>query len=246
MGFWETNLAVVRECYPGLAEQLLAHDDEEGPELRVEAAGTGEPNLRAEGLHVHSPRDPDREGRRLAEAALAEAALAGASGPVIVLGFGLGYAASAASELAPQRPIIIVERRKAILRKALESRELRDFLRRGRLIFVLGGEPSGLTGVLGAVSGRAPGKSALLRNRALMQLDADWYAEAERHIGAWTAKDEVNRATLARFGKRWVRNLAANLGSIRDIPGLRGLEGILPGDIPALLVAAGPSLDRLI
>ncbi|MDR1373346.1 MAG: DUF115 domain-containing protein [Treponema sp.] len=52
-------------------------------------------------------------------------------------------------------------------------------------------------------------------------------------------------ATLRRFGKRWVRNLAVNLEAIRDLPGIAGLAGILGGRYPALLAAAGPSLDKI-
>jgi hypothetical protein len=51
-------------------------------------------------------------------------------------------------------------------------------------------------------------------------------------------------ATLRRFGKRWVRNLAVNLEAIRDLPGITGLAGILEGRCPVLLAAAGPSLDE--
>jgi hypothetical protein len=53
-------------------------------------------------------------------------------------------------------------------------------------------------------------------------------------------------ATLRRFGKRWVRNLAANREAIRDTPGVSELFARLsPLPFPALLVAAGPSLDLL-
>jgi hypothetical protein len=53
-------------------------------------------------------------------------------------------------------------------------------------------------------------------------------------------------ATLRRFGKRWVRNLATNREAIRDLPGVSRLFARLsPLPFPALLVAAGPSLDKV-
>ncbi|GHU97536.1 hypothetical protein FACS189483_03790 [Spirochaetia bacterium] len=258
---WENNIQVIGELYPGLAE-LLAADaagngegqaaspgdgngsvgDSPAADIRVEAAATGEPVLTIGGKYVHSPRDPVREGRRAAEA------LEAGEGPVVVLGFGLGYAAEAV-----QRPVIVVERRKAVLRAALENRDLREFLSTRKIVFVLGGESSGVTGALRLFEG----KPDILRNRTLMALDEDWYADVERHIHTWAAKDDVNQATLRRFGKRWVRNLAINMTAIRDAPGIAGLAGCLAPSagtgiqgtanraVPVLLAAAGPSLDRI-
>jgi hypothetical protein len=242
---WESNIQVIRELYPGLAERLTADATGKGDEpsagdgdIRVEAAVTGEPVITIGGKYVHSRRDPAREGRRAAEA------LEAGEGPVVVLGFGLGYAAEAV-----RRPVIVVERRKAVLRAALENRDLREFLSTQRIVFVLGGESSGVTGALRLFEG----KPGILRNRTLMALDEDWYADVERHIHTWAARDDVNQATLRRFGKRWVRNLAINMTAIRDAPGIAGIAGCLatpatdrrPAPAPVLLAAAGPSLDRI-
>jgi hypothetical protein len=165
-------------------------------------------------------------------------------GPALILGFGLGYAAEAAAERAPGRPLVVVERRREILKKALEVRNLDRFLSENRIVFVVGGSGEAVSGALSLFespggTGNAP---EILRNRALMELDADWYAGIEGRVRAWTSRDDVNAATLRRFGKRWVRNLARNLEAIRDIPGIKRLEGVLAG-VPVFLAAAGPSLD---
>ncbi|MDR1420335.1 MAG: DUF115 domain-containing protein [Treponema sp.] len=243
MNYWESNLTVLREKHPGLAEQLEAGTSGSGGAVRVETAASGDPTLTVGTLRIHSKRDPLREGTRLAEA------LEEGTGPIAVLGFGLGYAAEAAGQRFPDRPLIIIEYRREILRKALESRDLGSFLSERKLVFILGeGSPSG-TGktrpdaVITALR-LFGGKPVPLRNRALTSLDEAWYAEAERHIQTWVSKDEVNRATLRRFGKRWVRNLAANMEAIRNAPGISALSDCLSGTgIPALLVAAGPSLN---
>ncbi|MDR0378174.1 MAG: DUF115 domain-containing protein [Spirochaetaceae bacterium] len=213
--------------------------------LRVEAAASGEPTLALGELRIHSKHDPRREGKRLAET------LEEGSGPIVVLGFGLGYAAEAAGERFPDRPLIIIEYRPRILAMALESRDLRLFLSERKLAVILGEEPGaggGKTRPAAVIEALRlfEGKPVLLKNRALASLDADWYGETERHIKTWVSKDDINRATLRRFGKRWVRNLAANMTAIRDAPGIAALAGCLSGTgVPALLAAAGPSLDRL-
>jgi hypothetical protein len=78
-----------------------------------------------------------------------------------------------------------------------------------------------------------------------MALDEEWFGRAEKQIEFHRSKDEVNRNTLKKFGKRWVRNLAANMEAIRDIPGVELLSSCLPPEMPVLLAAAGPSLDEI-
>jgi hypothetical protein len=242
---WDTNIRILKARYPGLAEELN-REPESPRKIMVEKSAAGDPTLIIEGLHVHSPRDPVREGRRLASALTGD-------GPLVVLGFGLGYAAEAAAGAKPERPLIILERHGAVLKKALETRDLGEFLRDRRLVFILGGAGEGITGALGLFGG-PPGEEKppeLLKNRALMRLDEAWYAGVESHIRTWVSREDVNLATLRRFGRRWVRNLARNMEAIRDLPGISRLAGCLAAGTgassgpPVLLVAAGPSLDRV-
>jgi hypothetical protein len=167
------------------------------------------------------------------------------------LGFGLGYTAEAIREKAGNRPIIIVERHKSVLKKALETRHLVSFLSKDPIIFVIGEAPDGVIGALHICESleRHTGKSSapcLIRNRALMKLDEDWYAEVERHSNTWISKEDVNMATLRRFGRRWIRNLVHNMEAIRDLPGVGRLRMCIDSTIPVFLAAAGPSLDGIV
>jgi hypothetical protein len=202
------------------------------------------------GRHVHSPRDPLREAERLAEFLAGQGGGVQSGGrrpggaPIVVLGFGLGYGAEAAAKAAPGRPLIIAESRRDVLRKALEERDLSRFLSENTLAFVVGGNgESAIQAALGLFP--APVPPAIIRNRALMAADEAWYAGVEQGIRSYTGRGQVNSATLRRFGRRWVRNLAANLAAIRDLPGIARLAGVLAGQgIPVFLAAAGPSLDQ--
>ena len=135
MSFWESNSEILREQYGGLLEEitsqkgdLLSPDD-----FKTEITPSGEPSLCVKGIYVHSPRDPLREGQRLAQTADS------GNGPVVVLGFGLGYAAQAVAEIASAscRPVIVVEKYANLLRTAMELRDFRDFLSKNRIIFVM-------------------------------------------------------------------------------------------------------------
>ena len=231
-------MAVLKQVFPLLAERLSRAEDTST--LKVEAADSGVPTLVIDGLYIHSKRDPVREAERLVEAVTGEEGT-----PALVLGFGLGYIASALAGKFPARPIIVVEKQNAVLKMALEVRDLTEFLARKQLAFVL--DIDGVDGALSLFEG-VPGVPPLvMRNRALTGLDGEWYAGVENKITAWNTRTNVNRATQKRFGKRWVKNLSKNLPAVRDIPGISCLEGILKNrDIPVFLAAAGPSLDQAI
>ncbi|MDR1931166.1 MAG: DUF115 domain-containing protein [Treponema sp.] len=252
--YWEKNLAVLRSRYPGLAEELMREGEESGGNRLVELSPPGDPVLTINGILIHSKRDPRREADRQAEALLSSRP--GGSGPALVLGFGLGYGAEALVsrlERNPSQPLIVVEKDPGLFRLALKTRDLRGLLAPGNLVFIVGGSPGGVTGALGLLEkSGSGGRPLILKNRALASLSAEdeaWYAEAERRAETWASRDEINLATLNRFGKRWTGNLAANLPVIRDIPGVARLGGILaPGKsrgIPVFLAAAGPSLDSI-
>jgi len=270
---FEKNKEVLIKHYGGLLEEITSGgDDVLSPEdIKIETTPCGEPSLCVKGIYVHSRRDPVREGQRLAQAADLR------KGPVVILGFGLGYAAQAASCAAIKtgQPVIIVEKYKNLLLKALELRDLSGFLSESRIIFVTGGTGEGITSALAVADELAPADAdgdekkavSVIRNRALAALDEEWYNAVEERIRTWTMRDEVNAATLKRFGRRWVRNLSRNMDAIRDCPGISRLAGLAAGTnstagtdsaasdtsaaakeraLPVFLAAAGPSLDKIL
>ena len=238
----EENILFLRNHFPDLAlylekQESLSPGSPADDSIAVVDTPSGIPSLTVNGRYVHSPRDPLREGVRAAEA------LPEGDGPIVAFGFGLGYAATAAAERFPRRPVILVERRVSVLRAALETRDLRQFLSTHRVVFVLEstGDP---VGALGAALRLFEGRPEILRNRALMALDEEWFCGAEKQLNFHISKNEINRNTLRKFGKRWIKNLAANMEAIRDWPGVELLSSCLPPQMPVLLVAAGPSLDE--
>ena len=253
MSFWERNREILIKQYGGLIDEIIYEEDALSPEdIKTETTPSGEPSLCVRGIYVHSPRDPVREAQRLVQAANS------GNGPVVVLGFGLGYAAQAAAEFG--RPVIVVEKYGNLLRKAMELRDLTDFLSKNRIIFVVGGNGGGITSALGIAGELLPAQNAgeknnpsIIRNKALTSLDEQWYRTVEDKIRTWTMKDEINMATLKRFGRRWVHNLSRNMSAIRDYPGISCLADLATAKskaggesaaLPVFLAAAGPSLDK--
>ena len=189
--YFSQNMAVMEKIFPLLAGEISKAKD--GSELKIETASSGAATLLLGGVYIHSKRDPEREAERLVEAG----GTSGGESPALVLGFGLGYSALALTKKFPDRPIIIVEKRVDILKKALEIRDLRPFLSRRQLVFVLDSE--GVTGALALFRSNPGVPPLVLWNRALTSLDEEWYATAEDKIRTWNSRTNVNRATTRRF-----------------------------------------------
>jgi hypothetical protein len=235
------NLAALRVQFPALAE---AAGGWESCGVTVYAAANREPSALVNGRHIHSPRDPRHEASRLAGACLGEGnSRSEQDAAIVLLGFGLGWTAEAVMRLDGQSPLVpplvIVEKRRELFRAALETRDLSALFMRKNLVFVISEDSRAVLAGLEVVKKTGP----VIKNRALCELDSDFYGEVERLLETWASKDRVNRATQEKFGKLWERNNKRNLVHLRDLPGVRYFAGKLP--FPALLVAAGPSLDNL-
>ena len=269
MSYINKNREVLLNQYTGLWEEINSKsDDDELKDIIVETAKTGDPVLRITGMYIHSPRDPLREGQRLAQAC--GESVGGEKKVVVILGFGLGYAAQAAAEMG--HSVIVAEKHKSLLIKALELRDFSEFLGKNRIMFVIGGSGEAITSALSIANEIVSGGDTsakkivpyIINNKALTGFDEQWYKQVEEKIRSWTARDSVNMATHRRFGRRWVRNFSRNMSVIRDYPGISRLSNFVAAQIasqphpvfltaaeaanqplPVFLAAAGPSLDKI-
>ncbi|MDP3176497.1 MAG: DUF115 domain-containing protein, partial [Spirochaetaceae bacterium] len=202
--------------------------------LEIVPTPSGEASARtSDGKLLHSSRAPREEATRLAAAAIAPG-----DDIVVILGFGLGYSAEACFDAGLER-VLVLESSAASLRAALEIRELDRLVSREGLAFIVGGDPEAAISAL-ELSGAV--RAALIRTKLRVDAEPAWYGRAAAAVERWNAKGAVNEATLRRFGKLWVRNLSRNLELSATESGVDELLGVAAG-IPALVLAAGPSLD---
>src|SRR5204862_8368255 len=128
MGDLETNLAAVGARAPGRASAIASATP---LDAAIEAAGSGEPTLAADGVLLHSREYPAREaklwaGRHRAQLEIEQVETA------VVLGFGLGYHLEALAAVWRGR-LVVVEPDDRLLRTALAVRDLRTVLARVEL-----------------------------------------------------------------------------------------------------------------
>ena len=248
------NVNDLDEFFPGLAAELSDEKLNSLPrtlgadEIKIEETSSGQKTMLIKGVYLHSPRDPLHEAKRLAQTALNE--IQDENIPLLIMGFGLGYSAEAATMISPKRPVVIVEKHPEILWAAVEARDLKKLLSENRIVFALGDDQDAARSALALFENTLNGGfPPCIKNRALINLDAEWYAAVESGIKTWLPRKDVNKATLKHFGKRWMKNLSHNLPAIRDRPGILALGGMLntnksnENKIPVFLAAAGPGLD---
>jgi hypothetical protein len=222
-------------CHPQ-TDRILEMSPE-GP-ARVHLADTpsGHPTATLDGVFLHSRYDPRRDAAVQVEKEIDPTATA-----VIVLGFGLGYGTEAARSRFPDLPLLVVEPNVDVFRAALSGRDLSPLLSDRRVFLHVGSSPESLASLLESLPLAKPG---FLRLRPSLENDPAAYRAAEEVVRSWLLRRDINVNTLNRFGRLWVRNLARNMRSFLEYPGVAPLAGLFTG-IPALVVAGGPSLDAI-
>lgn len=207
------------------------------PTLEQTTTRSGATSLRYGERYLHSSIDPEREATRLA------AEIGGERRPDLLFCFGLGfgYQIEAIRREHPTLPIVAVLADGEELAVAAAAHDSAWWERWGpdRLIDIE--EPSMIRELIGRYGAFSPHIVALPGFRAVFS--AQW-SSAAGAIATWRSREQVNRNTLRRFGKRWVRNTIHNLARYGIVPGIDGLEEIA-ADVPAVVFGAGPTLDEV-
>ncbi len=239
-GTLEKNLAAIARQDPRLADTIRATP----PRADIEFVETPEgPSARiAGGALLASGRAPATEGERLASSVdVAE------HGVVCVLGFGLGYHARALGERMRKTGVVLCcEPDLGLLRAVLERVDHSAWIESTNLAFLTDPDdgPSisrALSGVEGVI---ALGFTFLTHppSRARLGDDADRFVRTV--TGALKALRTTIVTTLVQGGTT-LRNAAMNLDHYAACGGIAELAGACEGR-PAVVVAAGPSLERTI
>ena len=227
----ERNLVRLRRRHPRLAA-VVAGADRAGIE-RVEGP-RGAATLAERGRLLGSAYDPSEEGRRQA-AALAE----GRTDLVVSIGFGLGHHLE--SLLREQRaPVLVYEPSPARLRAALESFGELPWLDAPALHWAAD---------LGELGERfaalyAPGLAVkFFVHPSVQALDPQSARAAAERIARVKDAAELMANTRASMMEAWAVLAVENAPHIVATPGLAPLAGAFAG-VPAVIAAAGPSLER--
>lgn len=236
MGLLERNMALLRERFPGVHDRVAAAADDGSVEAVETAGGDFVPAVVRDGkrLFVHSRFDPRKEAERFIGGIDA-----GEYDLFIVSGFGFGFhAEELLGRMGGDSILLVIEKSPLMLRKALGCRDLSGLLSDERLLLLI--EPTE-DEIAGALRGKSSRRSSLVLHRGSHQTEPDYYSNMQEIARSYLSTKEVNIATLAKFEKVWASNIARNIGAFVASPGANRFFGQF-GGIPAIVVAAGPSL----
>jgi hypothetical protein len=197
---------------------------------------TGLPAGQFDGISLCSRHDPIRESERIAGGRDKKARAA------LFLGFGMGYQVEAYLKATEDIPLIIVEKEKILFEEVSQIKDLSSLINSGRVFFFLEANPEDLTSFFRE---KQISRFDIIPHSTLFTKDREYYEEVKHVANRWLDRREINMNTLNRFGRLWIRNLAANLPLLARGEALSRLKDKFNGR-PALLVAAGPTLEDIL
>ncbi|MCF7913639.1 MAG: DUF115 domain-containing protein [Spirochaetaceae bacterium] len=235
MNFLEQNRKHLVRLFPTLDTEIFDrfHPSEK---LSIGISAQGAATAQLEGRWIHSKHNPYREAARLLDYNSEPLTPA-----CIFFGFGLAYQIEEFFRRFPQGNAIIVEQSPELFLKALTARDFTSLFNE-KISLLIGLEAAELRAALSPLIGR---NHTVIPLQAVTQTAPDYYSLAHSIVEAERSRKRVNSSTVKRFGRRWIRNLAQNLDTMGMAGNLNQLRDLFRG-IPAMVIAAGPTLDTVL
>lgn len=235
---YSANIDALKQIDPFSARRLEEMEYEPGPYRRINSR-TGLPILEVtrnnRATCLCSKVDPQREAKRVVQTYLD-----GSEQLVVLFGMGLGYHLHEMLRMNSGAHYVVVEPDFELFSEILKTRDLSCLMLSKHVTLLI--EPKAVD--LDELSPHPPTANIahiVLRSyRALYETEA---AQAEKDFQAYVNSKKINRATLRRFDRLWTKNTFKNCHYFFTRGGVSMLRGRFRG-IPAIVVAAGPSVEQ--
>ncbi len=204
MTVWEKNLEALSAIDPQLRESIAAV--EPAGEVEPLKTASGHTTFAYRGRTVHSRYNPFKEAEKFVLSETAE----GKPDSFILYGFGLGYAAEICADLFPDTPAFIIIPDLTLFAALLRLRDVSNIIRRKEFTFLLEVEPEKVPALL---SGFRTKTYKTVRLRGITDAYPEYFRNMDRVLGKMKSRAEINRNTLLRFGKGWVKNFGESIPS---------------------------------
>ncbi len=237
MSIFTDNISVIRKKLP----ELKINDINLENNLTFFNSKSGNISAKLKGIYIHSKFDPVKEANNIIEKECK-----GEIKLCIFYGFGLGYHIQCFLNKLPDTNAIVIIPDLSFFLKALESRDMTEFLSSQNLFFFIDNNPDNFLFFLTDLQNEIKIEDIkTFKLRSIYLLKEDYYKRIDGIIESYNSRKEINFNTLERFGKLWVRNLLKNMNTLSISPGISFLESLFQ-NLPVLILASGPSLDKII
>ncbi len=243
---WTKNIALFAQRFPPLAQQFQLSGTQDIPAellapVEILPAKNGQPTARENGIFFHSGYNPGRE----AETAVKNAKNIQAEVYTAVFySLGLGYSVIEWAKKYPNDNLIIVETDPRYFFTALSAVDFESVFSVPNLIIALQADPSQVISLIEKCGGFT--HSSIIANNAQAEHAKDYYLGLTNLINRNRQKSTINNATLEKFSHLWLRNSCRNLDKTASLDGVARYEGKCPDKLPALVLAAGPTLEQVL
>ncbi|MFQ5431855.1 MAG: motility associated factor glycosyltransferase family protein [Nitrospinota bacterium] len=229
MDFFDKNRQSITKTAPRLLEIL----DSLPPPPKAIKSESGDITVQVGGVLIASSVDPAAEGRKFAKAQ------SGATSGILVYGLGLGYHLESLLELYANCAVTAVEANMELLSAAMHHRNLSAVFSNNRFSLVTGRDEKELAAGFSKTVGGAGDDLKIAIHPPSYRCLPSGFETVKNSFETLLSE----RRFKSRFGEQEEKNIRANLRAVSRCPGVISLYGNLRGR-PALLVGAGPSLDR--
>ena len=239
---FEKNLELLEKRQPELA--ALMRDEIDTSHIEVLTSEAGVPTARVttpEGKKIllHDLKDPIAKAKEHVE----KLQLIGNNGSVL-LGFGLGYLAlEMVNSMEEGHLLIICETDPALFKSALEQVDLEPVLKSTQVKILIGNEIDISANMVSLAIKYLTSKISVVKFQPSFSIDPHTYNSLEKKAWEKAVYIQVNANTILHGGKYIAGNILANTPDIIRSSGVKRLFGKFK-DIPAIVVGAGPSLDK--
>ncbi|MAG13883.1 MAG: hypothetical protein CMN78_04745 [Spirochaetales bacterium] len=236
MTYFEGNAAEIAAFHPSFMTEIVAKYEPDN-KLKIVETQSGLPTARIHGVYLHSLRDPAREAERVLQHDDDRSCVC-----CVFFGFGLGYFVEEFLKRHPNTPVVIIEPNSRMFLSSLAARDLRRIFSADNISLLLDVEPEAIATVLNQFQS---GRIRIVSPRSLEQTNKNYFVRARAVVDSFLSRREINKNTLKRFGKRWVKNFVGNMSLLLSSQGISSLANTCVGT-PAIVLAAGPSLDQVL
>ena len=236
--YWESNFKALSAKKPDLAAALK--DVQIPDHYKIEEAKDGSPALVSEEGKRHfisSAYNPQKQAKNILRPYRFED-----RGDVILFGDSLGYLSQEIfKELNFRHRFFIVIHDKSLLKIMMTYNNMSSLIYADNVRWLMGEEYKDVLFL--AFEQRPPEYLLTIRNNVVEEMDQRFYDDLSNLIQKALSTKLCEFYTLYKVGKTFRENLIKNIRFISKHPHVQELNGLLKGR-PAVMIAAGPSLDK--
>ncbi len=241
---WNKNIALFSQRFPVLAKNYQLEQTDDIPAdfmapIEILNSRQNVPTAKENGKMLHSLYNPLREAEQAADALKKNG-----KETCVFFSFGLGYTANAYARKFPDDTLILIESDARYFFTALSLVDWTDVLSHKNLVIALQTEIEPLIQLIEQKGGIE--KCAVSENTSQSAHASDYFSALKELLERNKRKNQINNSTLEKFSSLWLKNSCRNLRNFALLDGVNIYKDKLPPDIPAVILAAGPTLQDVL